>query len=725
VFTHYTYFVDLHVIHDILLKNIWLMTKLLIMAYAMFYWLPVKLFPQEHTGEGVQKIVFNFVYMVAYVEVVVTFLIFIKVFSLVLFLLVLVLTKLVFLKWYYKKNIVQSFNTLRAKTILFIFGTIEDPDTYKKSLYRKLRIRFLNFQQSITFYNFYQKTLFFSVFAFILTLLITRGLYSYSNPVPDTAQFVMWVDNLQNNILYANNKAFGADFYGISVLVFFVSFVTNINIIPLFSLYPILLLLALYFSIYYVIKDFTGSKYVALFAVMLHGIVLMSPFANLVLGQSVTTDFPSIVNFYGLKFYFPSAADILHNANEIGQIPYIRYISGMAYEHSSVFVLLNAYFLIKTLKTHLKRYLVLYALSLMLVFTFHGGGAIVLLPVSILIAALAIVSKKVNFTILKRGTVVILFGAIAGNMWILSMLKYGIPQDFGAAAPFLDKLFKTQEHLRNVVKLGIHTVDIVSIGTFDLILFGMLAFAFLFSLFTKRKFLNISFLLIVLGIFILYFGPNAGLPLLTKQNRLAEYDFFAITLLFSFYFFYFFYKPIFFLPKKYAKFLMLFALLGLFAFLTLTVPKWINTKFFWTNLNNINYTSLANITLRIEKENQPFTWTVIAYVQELAKVKNKGYHINTENFLSRFPPQNKYLKVPTPKIFIFVPNYPIPYMGMDQWYYRWRLKVVRNLKSWIAIYAMNHDNIRVYAKTETITVYEIDNSKYIFYLDKKAKNGNI
>ena len=725
MFAHYVYFIDLHVIHDIFVKNIWYLTRLLIVSYAIFYWLPVKLFPQEHTGSGVQKIVFNFVYMIAYVETVVTFMVFIKIFSLPLFFVVLILTKLAFLKWYYKKNIYQTINKLRIKTILFIFGAMDNVAALKTVLQSKLQEKFLAFEKSITFYNVFKIFLFYFVFMFIISLLMARGMYSYSNPAPDTAQFVSWVDNLQHNILYAKDKAFGADFYGISVLLFFVNLFTNINVIPLFSLYPILLLLGLYFSIYYVVKDFTNSKYVALLAIMVHGLILMTPMSNLFLGETVTTDYPSIVNLYGMKFYLPTSFEILHDGTLIGQIPYLRYISAMAYEHSSVFVLLNAYFLIKTLQTHLNRYLILYALSLMLVFTFHGGGAIVLMPISIIVALVAIVSNKVDFTILKKGLLAIFIASIAGNMWILSMIRYGIPQDFGAAAPILDKLFHTKHHMHNLVKLGIDTVHIVTIGTLDITLFFMLAFAFLFSLFTKRKFLNIAFLSIVLGIFILYFGPNAGLPLLTKQSRLAEYDFFAITLLFAFYLYYFLYKPIFILPNVYAKKIMLLFSYIIFIFLALTAPKWIDTKFFWISINSNQYTSLSNITLKIEKQNQPFTWTVVAYIQELAKVKNKGYHINTQNFILRYSPTSKYLKVPTKKIFIFVPNYPIPYMGMHQWYYRWRGRIIRDLKSWVAIYGMYHNNMKVYAKTGTMTVYEIDNNQYISYLIKKEKHDNL
>jgi len=404
-----------------------------------------------------------------------------------------------------------------------------------------------------------------------------------------------------------------------------------------------------------------------------------------------------------------------------GYIPYIRYISGMAYEHSSIFVFLNAYFLIKVFSTKLDRYLILYALTLMLVFTFHGGGAIVLVVVSILIALNAIVFGKIDISLLKKGSLLILIASVVGNLWILSMIKYGIPQNFGAAAPILDKLLGTK-NTQEKIAVGFETVSIVNITKIHILFFIMIFIGYISSLFSKKRFVNTSLILIPTGIFILYFGPNIGLPLLTRQSRLSEYMFFGITLLLSLYYLYLFYKPSFLLFKRYARVLIIFVSYTLFMLFIFTIPRWMDTRFFWKNINGIEYTSIPQIILEINKKNRPFSWTVISYVQEYAKVLNKGYHINTQNFLLRYPPNKKYLKIPTIKIYIFVENYPNPYRGMDEWYYRWRPQIQNNLKSWIAIYTLTHKNIKIFQKTETVTVYEINNKDYIDYLRKEKSN---
>jgi len=501
-------------------------------------------------------------------------------------------------------------------------------------------------------------------------------------------------------------------------MIFFVGLFTNIDVIILFSIYPILLLLALYLSIYYVSKDYSESKYVAIFAVMMHGIIFMSPLSNIFLGKTLDTFHPGFLHFYNFSIYIPKTIDLIKHGHENGYIPYIRYISGMAYEHASVFVLLNAYLLIKTLLTKQNIYLLLYGLTLMLVFTFHGGGAITLMFISILIAVNAILFKKIDLNILKKGLLTIVISSIVGNLWILSVIKYGIPRDFGAAAPILDKLLKTDKNAQELAQKGIEAITISNITYIHIIFALLIIFAYFYSLFTKRRFINSSFILIPLGIFILYFGPNLGLPLLASQSRLAEYMFFAMTLTMTFYFFHFFYKPVKVTFKRYSRYVFLSVTYALFIFLTLSVPRWMDTKLFWKNINALEYTAISDVILKINSDNKPFSWTIVSYVQEYAKVRNKGYHINTQNFLLRYDPSSKELKIDTPKIYIFVENFPNPYSGKDEWYYRWRNGIQNDLKSWIALYSANHSNIRVYYKTNNITVYEIDNSKYVNHLKK-------
>jgi hypothetical protein len=697
------------------------------MSALVFYYLPTKIFPQEYTGEGIQKIVFNFVYMIAYVEIVLTLLIFLKIFSIVLFIFVLILTKLLILKFIYKKDILQIMAELRMKSMFFFLDILDNPKEVKNNFNNRLKEIAHHIQEHVNIYTFFRTALFIFVFFYIIAILMARGLLSYGDASSDTAQFIEWVGMLEQNTLFSDTKSFGADFYGQAIIVFFISLITNINKIIIFSLFPVLILLTLYLAIYYVVKQFTNSKYSGLFAVMVHGLLLMSPLADPILGKIVSTSSPDLMHIFNFTFYIPNAEDIKSGGNYIGAEPYLRYIAGLAYEMASVFVLLNAYFLIRALDTKLNRYVWMYGLTLLLVFTFHGGGAIFLLAASILISLNAIIYRKISLELLKKGLLAVFLATVIGNLWMLAMIKYGIPEDFGAAAPFIDKILQTKNQTKNIVNLGYNSVSIVNVTTLHLVFMALLAFSFVLALFSKKRFEYTSVLLFSLAIFITYFGPNAGTQLLAHQARQAEYLFLAITLMFAFYFFMLFYKPMFLIFKKNAKYPIFTVSILIFIIAISVFPKWINNYQFWKNISMIEYSSIPQTILKINDDNRPFTWTAVGYVQSYPKVLNIGYHINIQQFLLDYSPTSHYLEVPTEKVYIFVDNVPTPYMGLHQWYYRWRDDIQNNIKTWITIYGATHKNMKIYTKTSTITVYEIDNKEYMEKITKEEmkKNDNI
>jgi len=713
---------DFNIINQIFWQNLYYLIKLLIVSAILFYYIPSKIFPQPYKGYSVEKVVFNFVYMVFYVEIVVTFMIFLKIFSILLFIFSLFLTKALFIQFYDKKNIFEYLDKMRVFYMLLVLDLLENPKAYFKKIKDKLVQKIISFQNNIRFYNVIKYFLFIAVFLTILSIMMYRGLLSLAEPLPDTDQFIDWVAHLGENILYSDTQL-GADMYGISIMIFFVKTFTNIDSTILFSIYPALVVLALYFSIYYVLKDFSASKYVAIFGVIVHGLYFMSPIGNLVIGYLAITTEPKVVDILGMHFYDVNIPQALKNVsildNYSAMEPFIRYISGMAYEHSSIFVLLNSWFFIKTLNKYSLNNLLLYTFTLILVFTFHGGGAIILVLISILIFINSIIFRKLTFSVFKKGLFAVIISAIIGNLWMLSMLKYGLPNDFGAAAPFLDKIFGTKTEVKEIVNVGFNTATFIKIETIHLVFIAMLMFALIFSFFTKRKFLNSSFLLIPLGIFIEYFGPTAGMPVLTLHTRLYEYLFFALTLLFSFYFYFLFYKPMFIFFKHKARYIIVTFIYIWFILTLIIVPKWPQTEILNKNINGMEYTSIPEFIVKINKKLRPYSWTIVSYIQEFPKVKDKGFHINTQNFLLRYSPYEVYLRVPTEKVFIVVENFPHSYRGLNEWFYRWRRQIEDNLKLWIALYSKIHNNIKIAFRNKNVTIYEIDNKAYIEHLRKE------
>jgi len=397
---------------------------------------------------------------------------------------------------------------------------------------------------------------------------------------------------------------------------------------------------------------------------------------------------------------------------------YVRYFSGMAYEFSSSMFLINLFYLIKSLDSGRARYLINYSLSLMLVFIFHGGGAIILIVPSILIALHALLSLKLNWYLLKRGLLAIGVAAIFGNGWILSMLKYGIPQDFGAAAPFLDRLLGTKQAMKEIAATGIEEVIISAITPVQVAFTLSAILFFTIARLSRKGFYFGSFLLIPIGVFAVYYSQNLGFPKLVHPSRGAEYLYLALTILAVCYI-----KPLYLLfkllLKRKGQYLFLALVYLQLTLIALFIPKFYETEKFKMFINGVQYSEIPLYLYKIVEENRPFTWTVISYVQEYSKVLGKGYMINVNEFITQYDPRDRYLRIPTPKVYIFVEDIPHKYTGKEEWYYRWRGEIERSLKEWVAIYSSLHDNIRIFAKTKLLTIYEIDNREYMDYLHEK------
>ena len=705
------YFIDETIINEIFFQNSFALIKLLLVTYILFYYIPRKIFPQPKTSFQIEIIVINMIYMVSYVEIFITLFIYLKIFSIPMFLILLVATKFFFIKYYEKKDPFKILKDVKISFMIKTLDILDNPQLFYQKLVKNGKDKILNFQKKITFYNVLSFIFYFGVISYIFIETMTRGLESVSYSIADTGQFVDWVNHLHRNILYEKIQA-GADMYGISILIFFIHTFTNIDVIILFSIYPTLLFLALYLAIFYVLRDFTKSNFVAIFGVMFHGIILMSPLALDILGGIVQTNHP-FIDYFGIFSYYVPTKEQLQNLIYFPLEAYYRYASGMAYEHASVFVLLNAYFLIKLLQYKTNKYLILYTLTLLLVFTFHGGGAIPLLVISILITLNGFLFLKIDKSTFKKGLLAVLFATIVGNIWMFSMVKYGIPKDFGAAAPFLDKLLNTKQYAKSVVEMGIFDTSFMAINKFHYFLIVLFIFNFILFLFRKEKFVNLSFLMIILGVFIIYFGPTFGFPNVASFLRLSEYFFLAITLLVSITFYY--------ICKILPKIVILSLLYFLLIFSILAVPKWINSKEIQVLINKTEWTAIPEFIVKINQTNLRYSWSFISYVQDYTKVRNKGYHINVDEFLLKYSPLDKYLKIGSQKVFIAVEDFTHPYKGLNEWYYRWRSRIQSNLKAWISTYSMHHNNIKIAYRSKLVTIYEIDNQEYINYLIEKEK----
>ena len=158
-------------------------------------------------------------------------------------------------------------------------------------------------------------------------------------------------------------------------------------------------------------------------------------------------------------------------------------------------------------------------------------------------------------------------------------------------------------------------------------------------------------------------------------------------------------------------FLTIFFIVSIFV-----VPTWDTNVKFFRSLNDMQYNAIVLDIYKIKKFRRPLSWTVVGFVQSYARVLGKGFHINTQTFIKKYNPTDKYLKVPTEWVYIFKENLPGSYQGSGEWFFRWRADIQLQLEAWLSIYSRCHNNIKTFDDRGFLTVYEIDNRAYTKYL---------
>lgn len=718
--------VNTAIMSDVFIISLWNFFRLALMSGIFFYWIPRHLFPQTMIHNTMDKIMFNIVYMIAFVLLSVPILIQFHIFSMPLFLLLLLLSKALFVRLVEKKSffdhMVYHFRILFIKSL----DILDNLYYIWKHPSRRHSFDFFEKFHITSFVVVTRWALTWMLFAYITYTLALGGFISYADALPDVAQFVEWVASLNNNILFADNKTFGADFYGQATIIFFFQKITNIDSIVLFNIYPALLVLFVLFGLYYVVFKVTDSPYSAIFSIALFGILFLSPAADVFLGRLDSSDTPPLVEFSGLRFYLSWIGDyapeyIRKHLTSIAHVPYERYAGGLAYEFASSFFLLNVYFMGMWAMTKKSGYLLLYGLTVYLMFTFHGGGAIYAVAADLFVFAMAIVYGKVSWKMFGLGVSVVVIVSVLGNLWILSMFKYGLPQDFGAAAPFLDNLFSTKKSIDNVSDGG-EIVQFAVVNLYQMSVVFMMLSLPIVAILTRQRFTFIVLSMSVVAVIIIYFMPNLGLPRLAKQSRIAEYLLLVFAAGGGMYYSLFISRPFRHLHKSYTRHTVLAVTVVAVMVLISLTPRWIDSNRFMQQTNAIEYNDLALQLYKISREHRPYTWTTVAYVQSYPKVLGKGFHLNSQNFLFQHDPHKKYLEIPSVEwVYIFIENVPNKYEGMDEWYYRWRSDIQEQMKSWIESYMISHDNISIQYESSLVTVYKIDNRVFLEYDHQMSK----
>ena len=124
-------------------------------------------------------------------------------------------------------------------------------------------------------------------------------------------------------------------------------------------------------------------------------------------------------------------------------------------------------------------------------------------------------------------------------------------------------------------------------------------------------------------------------------------------------------------------------------------------------INYSGYGGTAVAVIEIQRDLEPFTWTLVTYGQEFPMVLNKGFHLAAADFLDQYDPVDPRLKIPTPYVFIAVEKNPHPF-EINTWAAHYsREDIQRRLQTWCDLYRLNHRDMRIYRDDENVRVYMI------------------
>ena len=121
------------------------------------------------------------------------------------------------------------------------------------------------------------------------------------------------------------------------------------------------------------------------------------------------------------------------------------------------------------------------------------------------------------------------------------------------------------------------------------------------------------------------------------------------------------------------------------------------------------YSATAHAVLEIQRELEPFTWTLVTYGQEFPMVLGRGFHMAAVEFLDRYDPARP-LTIPTPYVFIAVEKTPHPF-EVNTWATQFsRADIQRRLQTWCFLYQRTHRDMHIFRDDEHVRVYIIRKS---------------
>lgn len=701
---------------DLIAIRIWGSVRLVLAAALFFIWIPRKILPQEYLSDRLDRYMFNCLHMTALATVVFPLFIALRCFGLPFLLLFCVTVKLLFLKFWYRRDLIPYLREDVYRTaILGILRTLDDLDGFFRHLRQLVRDR-LRLIRGALGSGLGAPAGFAAVLIYALYLRLAGTFATLVPSASDIYQYYYWNQILKLNRLF--DRVAGAPYpWGSPVLVYSVNFFAVLNTVVLYSTFPLLVLSFSFFSIYYLcVRLFPGERGSAapLMAVLLFAVVIPSPLAGEFFGAVYKTFSPQISHLGPLSFYFGALGESDRVLSTYPQIFFLRHSNLLPYEVANAFIPLFLYLLHKALVTRSTMYIVLLGETMAVICALHPGVLIPLVPSALLIAGWTILACGLDLRTLAKGCASLCCGLSLGNSWLVQMAVYGIPRDVGAAAPFLDRLFGTRRSvLDKAAAPALPEVQIVSTSPLLLLLTGLSLALLALSLRHRdrqKRALTALVPLFTLGILLMYFGPNLGLPRLVDHSRLQTPLALCYGLVAAQCYLLLLEKGILSrLPGRWGPAASRLVAAGVALCAVLFVPRWIDDAGYRRLSVEMELPESPYFVYKIQDTFEPFSYTVVSYSEGFSQLYSQGYHMNVQDLLTDFNPLDRTLKIPSELVFLFVENAQVTFQGGGEYWYRWRGDLTSKLKEWIVLYAREHGNLKLWRQTDRLQIYVIDN----------------
>jgi hypothetical protein len=401
---------------------------------------------------------------------------------------------------------------------------------------------------------------------------------------------------------------------------------------------------------------------------------------------------------------------------DLALIDFQRQTSTLSQELAIALLLPAALFLLTFLRTRSRWHLVGYGGSTAAIAAVHSGVVVPLVFMSAIALAAAAVEKRLRWSASATAFLAGAAGVVVGSAWALAFVAY--PYAGGKSHTSLETsvasaalyYFPFLRRLAGDVEPAIASARVYTSPTFFTLACAVVAVLIAAVAFRRRDEMagsRVWIALVFLTFLAIHLAAYLGMPQVLEPSRNSQWLLMALCALLGVALF----DAAGWLERwghvAGSRALAAVMLLPLLAW-TATVPRLSAPAIHGRIVNYSGYGGSALAALRISRELEPYTWTLVSYGQEFPMVLRRGFHVPAVSFLEQYDPASNVLAIPTPHVFVIVEKTPHPFQINTWAAENSRGDLEERLQTWVHVYQATHRNVRVYLEDENVRVYQIE-----------------